>query len=65
MTDKDVIGISQLSLVDLAGSERMSRTNNTGQRLREAGLFTILIIKEISLDTNWKVLLIKLSQNRD
>ncbi|XP_043480547.1 kinesin-like protein KIF23 [Leptopilina heterotoma] len=36
MTDKDVIGISQLSLVDLAGSERMSRTKNTGQRLREA-----------------------------
>lgn len=29
--------ISQLSLVDLAGSERTNRTNNTGQRLREAG----------------------------
>lgn len=29
--------VSQLSLVDLAGSERLSRTNNTGQRLREAG----------------------------
>lgn len=28
--------ISQLSLVDLAGSERTNRTNNTGQRLREA-----------------------------
>lgn len=31
-----VIMISQLSLVDLAGSERTNRTNNTGQRLREA-----------------------------
>ncbi|PNF21211.1 hypothetical protein B7P43_G05098 [Cryptotermes secundus] len=29
--------ISQLSLVDLAGSERTKRTNNCGQRLREAG----------------------------
>lgn len=31
------IKISQLSLVDLAGSERLSRTQNTGQRLKEAG----------------------------
>ena len=30
--------ISQLSLVDLAGSERTSRTKNSGQRLREAGM---------------------------
>ncbi|XP_077298174.1 kinesin family member pavarotti [Arctopsyche grandis] len=35
--DKKNIVIRQLSLVDLAGSERTSRTNNTGQRLREAG----------------------------
>lgn len=37
ISDKEVISVSQLSLVDLAGSERMSRTKNTGQRLREAG----------------------------
>ncbi|XP_051176813.1 kinesin-like protein KIF23 [Leptopilina boulardi] len=36
ISDKEAIGISQLSLVDLAGSERMNRTKNTGQRLREA-----------------------------
>lgn len=35
--DRRKITISQLSLVDLAGSERTNRTNNTGQRLREAG----------------------------
>nr|XP_054752223.1 kinesin-like protein KIF23 isoform X1 [Lytechinus pictus] len=35
--DKDQIAISQLSLVDLAGSERTNRTNNTGDRLKEAG----------------------------
>lgn len=35
--DRRQITISQLSLVDLAGSERTNRTNNTGQRLREAG----------------------------
>lgn len=35
--DRRKITISQLSLVDLAGSERANRTNNTGQRLREAG----------------------------
>lgn len=35
--DRRQVTISQLSLVDLAGSERTNRTNNTGQRLREAG----------------------------
>ncbi|XP_063699925.1 kinesin-like protein KIF23 [Culicoides brevitarsis] len=35
--DKQTITVSQLSLVDLAGSERLSRTKNTGERLREAG----------------------------
>lgn len=35
--NKENICISQLSLVDLAGSERTSRTNNTGERVREAG----------------------------
>uniref|UniRef100_A0A336KG56 Kinesin-like protein n=1 Tax=Culicoides sonorensis TaxID=179676 RepID=A0A336KG56_CULSO len=35
--DKQTVTVSQLSLVDLAGSERLSRTKNTGQRLREAG----------------------------
>lgn len=35
--DRRQITVSQLSLVDLAGSERTNRTNNTGQRLREAG----------------------------
>lgn len=35
--DRQKITVSQLSLVDLAGSERTNRTNNTGQRLREAG----------------------------
>lgn len=33
---KEFITISQLSLVDLAGSERTNRTQNTGDRLREA-----------------------------
>lgn len=35
--DTGPVNISQLSLVDLAGSERLSRTKNTGQRLKEAG----------------------------
>lgn len=37
LQDKNHMTVSQLSLVDLAGSERTARTNNTGQRLREAG----------------------------
>jgi kinesin family member 23 len=36
--DRDKITISQLSLVDLAGSERTNRTNNKGDRLREASM---------------------------
>ncbi|GBP81704.1 Kinesin-like protein KIF23 [Eumeta japonica] len=36
LQNKEYLTISQLSLVDLAGSERTNRTNNTGQRLREA-----------------------------
>jgi kinesin family protein 23 len=35
--DKERVIVSQLALVDLAGSERTVRTNNTGERLREAG----------------------------
>lgn len=35
--DEKYMVISQLALVDLAGSERTYRTNNTGERLREAG----------------------------
>ncbi|XP_065322072.1 kinesin-like protein KIF23 [Gordionus sp. m RMFG-2023] len=35
--DKSKICMSQLALVDLAGSERTNRTNNVGDRLREAG----------------------------
>ncbi|XP_077359029.1 kinesin-like protein KIF20B isoform X3 [Festucalex cinctus] len=31
------LGVSELVLCDLAGSERCSRTNNTGERLKEAG----------------------------
>ncbi|CAK1546538.1 unnamed protein product [Leptosia nina] len=34
--NKNSVAISQLSLVDLAGSERTNRTQNTGDRLREA-----------------------------
>lgn len=37
LCSKDSVIVSQLSLVDLAGSERTNRTQNTGQRLREAG----------------------------
>ncbi|KAG8224898.1 hypothetical protein J437_LFUL004639 [Ladona fulva] len=37
MLEKNIMCVSQLSLVDLAGSERTNRTNNRGQRLREAG----------------------------
>lgn len=36
-----MVCITQLSLVDLAGSERTNRTKNTGQRLREAGYYTL------------------------
>lgn len=35
--DSNLLNIAQLSLVDLAGSERCSRTQTTGQRLKEAG----------------------------
>lgn len=35
--DDRFLVVSQLSLVDLAGSERTLRTQNTGERLREAG----------------------------
>lgn len=35
--DDRYMTISQLSLVDLAGSERTARTQNTGERLKEAG----------------------------
>ncbi|RWS29160.1 kinesin-like protein KIF23, partial [Leptotrombidium deliense] len=35
--DQRFMCVSQLSLVDLAGSERTMRTQNTGERLREAG----------------------------
>ncbi|XP_071446831.1 kinesin-like protein KIF23, partial [Hetaerina americana] len=37
LQEKNIVSISQLSMVDLAGSERTNRTNNSGQRLREAG----------------------------
>ena len=35
--DKSKVVFSQLSLVDLAGSERTSRTQSSGERLKEAG----------------------------
>lgn len=35
--DEKFLTVSQLSLVDLAGSERTQRTQNIGERLREAG----------------------------
>lgn len=34
--DKNKVTVSQLSLVDLAGSERSTRTNASGDRLKEA-----------------------------
>ncbi|XP_045184696.2 kinesin-like protein KIF23 isoform X1 [Mercenaria mercenaria] len=37
LQDNEKIFVSQLSLVDLAGSERVNRTNNKGDRLKEAG----------------------------
>eukprot|EP00794_Sanderia_malayensis_P019402 gene19402-21325_t len=37
VTDREYVAISQLSLCDLAGSERSKRTDNGGDRLREAG----------------------------
>ncbi|XP_014666565.1 PREDICTED: kinesin-like protein KIF23 [Priapulus caudatus] len=37
LMDGEAICVSQMSLVDLAGSERTHRTNNSGDRLREAG----------------------------
>ncbi|XP_046389845.1 kinesin-like protein KIF23 [Ischnura elegans] len=37
LLEKNIVSVSQLSMVDLAGSERTNRTNNSGQRLREAG----------------------------
>ncbi|XP_023930763.1 kinesin-like protein KIF23 [Lingula anatina] len=37
LQDKSRVCSSQLALVDLAGSERLVRTNNVGDRLREAG----------------------------
>ena len=44
--------ISQLSMVDLAGSERSSRTNNDGERLREAGnINTSLMVLRNCLET--------------
>ncbi|KZW02618.1 kinesin-domain-containing protein [Exidia glandulosa HHB12029] len=35
--DKDSVHVARLSLVDLAGSERTKNTQNTGDRLKEAG----------------------------
>ncbi|KIJ45660.1 hypothetical protein M422DRAFT_75069 [Sphaerobolus stellatus SS14] len=35
--DPDDVGIARLSIVDLAGSERANNTQNTGERLKEAG----------------------------
>ncbi|XP_022106486.1 kinesin-like protein KIF23 isoform X2 [Acanthaster planci] len=37
LQDKEQVCVAQLSLVDLAGSERTGRTQNSGDRLREAG----------------------------
>lgn len=37
--DNDIIRVSQLSLIDLAGSERTKRTDNQGDRLREASMY--------------------------
>ena len=37
--DKRFVLVSQLSLCDLAGSERTKRTENDGDRLKEAGAF--------------------------
>ncbi|XP_065886124.1 kinesin-like protein KIF23 [Dysidea avara] len=52
LQDKTKMTISQLSLVDLAGSERTSRTNNDGDRLREAGsINTSLMVLRTCLET--------------
>jgi len=42
LQEKDKVFVSQLALVDLAGSERTLRTGTAGDRLREAGHFTVL-----------------------
>lgn len=44
LQEKEQITISQLSLVDLAGSERTNRTKAEGNRLREAGEHSIVLI---------------------
>lgn len=52
LQDKTKMTISQLSMVDLAGSERTSRTNNDGERLREAGnINTSLMVLRTCLET--------------
>ncbi|KAL5468996.1 hypothetical protein EMCRGX_G030160 [Ephydatia muelleri] len=50
--DKSKVTVSQISLVDLAGSERTSRTNSSGDRLREAGsINAVLMVLRTCMET--------------
>lgn len=52
MQDKSKVTVSQMSLVDLAGSERAARTNNSGDRLREAGnINAVLMVLRTCMET--------------
>lgn len=45
--ERNLYTAAQLSLVDLAGSERCGRSQTSGQRLKEAGNYFLLIISQL------------------